>query len=119
MKISVQSDKANKVVILTLSGRMDVAGVQAMEPEFHRQLSQAAHPILLDMAGVEFLGSMGIRLLLAGAKALQQRALAMVLLNPAALVEDTWYSAGLAEIIPVEHDYDAAMATCRERCRQD
>ncbi len=115
MEIAVQADAANEVLVWSLRGRLDVAGVQAIEAEFKRQTQLAAQPVLLEMSGVEFMGSLGIRLLLAAAKELQQRSLPMVFLKPTALVEDTWYSAGLAEIVPVEHDFDSAVAACRER----
>ncbi len=115
MEFDVKSDAVNKVLVLHLRGRLDVGGVQAVEAGFNRQLQMATRPVLLEMSGVEFMGSLGIRLLLGAAKHLQQRSLSMVLLNPAPLVEDTWYSAGLAEIVPVEHDFDSAVATCRER----
>ncbi len=113
MEINVKLEAMDKIVRVVLRGRMDVAGVQSVEDEFNRQIAQAGHPVLLDMAGVEFLGSMGIRLMLAGAKALKQRGLKMVLFDPPALVEDTWYSAGLADIMPVEHDYTNALAICK------
>ena len=115
MEIAVQADAANKVLVVYLRGRLDVAGVQAMEVEFKRQIQLAAQPVLLELSGVEFMGSLGIRLLLASAKDLRQRSLPMVLLKPPALVEDTWYSAGLTKIVPVEHDFDSAVATSRER----
>ncbi len=115
MEFDVKPDAVNKVLVMHLRGRLDVAGVQAIDAEFNRQLQLANQPVVLEMSGVEFMGSLGIRLLLGAAKHLQQRSLSMVMLNPAPLVEDTWYSAGLAEFVPVEHDFDSAVATCRER----
>ena len=65
------------------------------------------------MAQVSFLASIGIRTLLQNAKALKQRGGRMVLLNPTDVVDSVLQSTGIAEIIPVFRDLDAACAAAR------
>ncbi|MCA1808088.1 MAG: STAS domain-containing protein [Kiritimatiellia bacterium] len=114
MEMQVAQDDANQITLMILNGRLDVEGVQAIEKEFQGQVEACNRPVLLNLEHVTFMGSLGIRLLLGAAKTLQQRSLRAVLLNPPPLVEDTWYSAGLAEIVPVEHELAGALALCRE-----
>ena len=59
-------------IVISLAGRMDIAGAAEIETTFSA-LASHAHVALVDMAGVTFLASIGIRLILANAKFLCQR----------------------------------------------
>ena len=65
-------------VLISLAGRMDIAGAAEIETAFSAHASHA-HVTLVDMAGVTFLASIGIRLILANAKSLYKRGGKLVL----------------------------------------
>jgi anti-anti-sigma factor len=98
---------------INLAGRMDVAGTQAIDLKFTALTATARAAILVDMSGVSFLASIGMRTLLASAKALGKRGGKMVLLNPQPLVENALATAGIDTLIPVFHDVDAAREALR------
>lgn len=104
------ADGLNRVA---LSGRMDAAGIKDIESAFTRGVAQVGRSVVVDMGGVSFMASMGMGLLLRNARALAGKGLRMVLYRPQALVEEVMHIAGLQQLIPIEHDPEAA--ACRAR----
>ena len=56
------------IVRLRLSGRLDVAGVQAINDQFAFATTTRKAKIIVDLSEVSFLASIGIRMLLASAQ---------------------------------------------------
>jgi anti-anti-sigma factor len=95
-------------VTVALKGRLDSAGVGQLEERFIANVGRGTKPALIDFAGVTFLSSMGIRLLVSAAKDLSRRGLKMVLLSPQALVRESITSAALQRLIPLADSDDEA-----------
>jgi anti-anti-sigma factor len=93
---------------IRLSGRMDVAGTQAIDLRFTALTASRRAAIVVDLAGVSFLASIGMRTLLSSAKALAMKGGRMVLLNPQPMVADALSTAGIDTLIPVHTDLGAA-----------
>ena len=66
--------------------------------------------VLVDLQKVSFLGSMGLRALVAPARAIKGRGGKMVLFGPNEAVEKVLKSSGIDTIIPVPHELQSAMA---------
>lgn len=98
----------NGIKKVTLMGRMDLKGTNEIEMPFNAQISTAKVPVLVDMSEVEFLASIGIRLLLSSARALSKRGGKMAILNPQPMVEDVLQTAGIDQLLEIHHDYDEA-----------
>lgn len=94
---------------LKLSGRMDVAGTQAIDQDFTAQAATRKGAIVVDLSGVDFLASIGIRTLLSTAKAQAQRGGRLVLLSPQPMVEQVLATAGVDTLIPIFSDLGAAL----------
>jgi anti-anti-sigma factor len=99
----------DEITHLALSGKLDVAGEQQIGDEFKRLTSERGKPVLLDMAEVTYLASLGIRLLFVSAKALAVQGKKMVVLNPQSMVEETLQTSGTVGLIPIARDIDEAM----------
>jgi anti-anti-sigma factor len=95
---------------LTPIGRLDIEGVGKIEDKFTFAVTTEATPVLVDMAQVDFIASIGIRLLLMNAKALKRRGSKLVLYRPQPLVGEALATAGIDLLIPVHTDFDAACA---------
>jgi len=93
---------------ITLSGRMDVQGTQEIDVKFSGMTAGQRNAIVVDLSGVEFLASIGIRSLLLNAKAVKQRGGKMVLLKPDAGVTKVLETAGIDTLVPIYQDLDAA-----------
>lgn len=95
---------------VTLTGRLDVPGVQAIEQSFMAQTAERGKPTLVDLAEVTFCGSTGLRMLIKAAKALQPHGAKVVLLKPQPLVEQALMFVAFNQIMPIEHDLTRALS---------
>lgn len=101
------------VTRVLLSGRMDILGVQAVDMKFTALTASQGGRVVVDLSGVSFLASLGMRTLISSAKALAARGGRMVLLNPQPKVLEVLQVSGLASLIPVHAELDAALADVR------
>ncbi len=94
---------------ICLSGKLDVAGEQAIGDEFRNLIRSRNTHFLVDLSQVSYMASLGIRLLFAAAKALAQENRKLVILNPQSMVEDVLLTSGTARMIPIAHDEKEAL----------
>lgn len=87
---------------ITIAGRLDIAGTEAIAVKFTNLAASAARRVVLDLTAVSFLASIGIRELITCAKALEQRGGRMVLyVGDNAAVAKTLEVTGIDSLIPV------------------
>lgn len=100
MQVTELSDRAIRI---RLQGRLDAAGAEQIEARFMAATASAddERHALVDLSGVSFLASMGIRLLIASARGLNRRGALLVLYGAADLVQDVIDLAALDQIMPV------------------
>src|SRR5215467_7558865 len=68
-----------RLVKITLTGRLDTPGVDGIETRFLATLVPNANNAVIDMSQVEFISSMGIRMLVSAARSLKMRQAALSL----------------------------------------
>lgn len=95
---------------ITLSGRMDIEGAGRIELPLAAMTASPRTAIVVDMAAVPFMCSMGIRVLLLTAKAVVKRGGRFALLAPDDNVRGVLSSAGIDQLIPVCDDLDQAIS---------
>ena len=100
------------VIRIILNGRLDIAGAATIDLRFNTIVG-SRHAVVVDLARVNFLASMGIRLLLTGAKTMQSKGGKMVLLGPEPGVEKALTTAGIDTVIPIHRDIAGAAAAVR------
>lgn len=95
---------------VVLAGRADAAAVDAVESELSAQLRETAGHVLVDLAGVPFMGSLGIRMLITLARVVARRGdrIAMTGVQPQVL--EVFETMALLDLIPHAPDQDAALA---------
>lgn len=94
-------------VKIALRGRLDTPGVGAIESRF--AAAAARKNALVDLSGVTFLASMGIRMLITAARGLKSSGHRLVLFGAQALVREVLENAGLAQIMPIAADESSAL----------
>jgi anti-anti-sigma factor len=99
-------DGITKVV---LDGSLDIAGANAIDLKMN-VIAGAKNSVLVDLQQVSFIGSMGLRALVAPARAILSRKGKIVIYRPTELVESVLKTSGIDTMIPIFHDYDAAVA---------
>lgn len=90
-----------RLVKVTLNGRLDTQGVDRLETRFIAALVPPANNAIVDLSGVEFVASMGIRMLIAVARSLKQRQARLALFGTTAQVKDVFEAVSLHKIIQV------------------
>ena len=96
-------------VKINLNGRLDVASTGQIELRFSA-LAGARRAVIVDLSKVTFIASMGMRMLLIGAKTMASKGGKMVLLAPVAEVAAVLKTARLDSLIPIYDQRDAAFA---------
>jgi anti-anti-sigma factor len=97
------------VVKVVLDGRLDITGAGIIDLQFNA-IAGSHRSVVVDLAGVSFLASIGIRTLLLGAKAVQRRGGQFILLNPVDQVERVLETMGVTDLMPIYRDSEAALA---------
>jgi anti-anti-sigma factor len=86
--------------LVVLTGRLDIAGAHTIDLQFSA-VSGAYRNLIIDMAGVSFLASIGIRTLLLGAKTVQRRGGKFLIVAPRPDVAEVLTVTGVDELMPI------------------
>jgi len=100
MDMQVSEIGAN-VTCVRLSGRLDAPGADTIDIGFTAAVVATGRDAVIDLSGVSFVASMGIRLLIASARGLSLKGANMVLFGAQELVYTALDQAALDQIIPI------------------
>lgn len=94
---------------VTLVGKLDIAGAETIGLPLATVAGTKTN-IVIDMMGVDFIASIGIRHLVMAAKAVARGTGKLVLLDPTPLVTDVLVTSGLDDFLPIARSEDEARA---------
>jgi anti-anti-sigma factor len=89
------------VVQITLSGRMDMLGVEDVSGPFNDAVGERKALVAVDLSQVDFMASVGLRLLFANARNLHQHGGKMALAAAQPDVQTVLDATGVPKVIPV------------------
>jgi anti-anti-sigma factor len=92
-----------------LDGRLDIEGAAAVDLPMN-VIAGSRKAVLVDLQSVSFLGSMGLRALVAPARAIKGRGGKVVLFGPNESVEKVLKTSGVDTLIPIFHELQSALA---------
>jgi anti-sigma B factor antagonist len=98
----------NNIRLIKLVGDLDILGVGEIETQFTGYCAGENPRVLVDLSGVDFLASIGIRLLTLNAKSILSRGGRMVLLSPTPDVRSVLEITGIPAIIPIYDGLESA-----------
>jgi len=102
------------VILVELDGRFDAAGAADIAPEMCA-VTAANSGVVVDLARVSFLASIGVRLLLQTAKIVQRQGGRLMLLAPTSDVKQALEVTGVTDLLPVHNDrYQALLAVSQQ-----
>ena len=104
------SERENSIRYIKLTGNLDVGGVGQIETKFAGYCAGENPLVLVDLSDLEFLASIGIRLLTLNAKSVFSRGGRMVLLHPSPEVRGVLEITGIGMIIPIYDGLESAEA---------
>ena len=104
------SEFENNLRMIKLDGRLDIIGTNAVDVKFAGYCSGENVRVVIDLSGVEYIASIGIRLLTSNAKSLASRGGKMVLLSLNEEVRSVLEITGILGVIPAFDDLESARA---------
>jgi len=102
------SELDNSIILIKLAGRLDIIGTGEIETKFTGDCSGEKIRVIVDLSEVDFLASIGIRLLMLTAKSVASRGGKMVILNPVPEVQNVLEITGFPAIIPIYSHLESA-----------
>lgn len=108
MDITV-SDFGSTAKKVTLVGKLDLDGAEKMGPRL-ASLASSKTNVVVDMVGVDFIASIGLRHLVMASKAAARWASKLVLLDPNPMVTEVLSVSGLQQVLPIVRSEDEALA---------
>lgn len=91
----------DNLVKVTLMGRLDTPGVSRVETRFLASLVPHGNSAIVDLSQVDFVSSMGIRMIISAARSLQIRRAALALYGVQESVNQIFGIASLQQIISI------------------
>ncbi|MCK9914412.1 STAS domain-containing protein [Microbacteriaceae bacterium K1510] len=99
MQIAI--DDAGSAATIVLNGRLDISGADVVALPL-ATLSGSKDKLTIDMTDVTFVASIGLRHLVAAAKAISRRGGTMIVANPTPTVLEIITTSGLSDILNVQ-----------------
>jgi anti-anti-sigma factor len=104
------SELDNGIRLLKLNGTLDKNGTFSIEVQFVRHCAGENAKVLVDLAKVNYMSSIGIPLLVNTAKTNVSRGGKVAFLNPQDNVLKVLEMVGVPDMIPIHTDMDSAIA---------
>jgi anti-sigma B factor antagonist len=98
------------VQLFKLAGRLDMKGTNEIHDQFVFKAGAPKDNAIVDMSEVDFLASIGMRMLISAARSKSNRNLKLILVSPTPLVKEALTKAGFDQLIPITDDMDSALA---------
>jgi len=111
--MEIAQERDGDVVIVRFSGRFDSSAAPAAEERLSTALADLPPRLALDMSGLNYISSAGLRVLLVLAKRVQQANGKAVLFGLAPNVREVFAVSGFDTIFSIEPDPASAIAAVR------
>ncbi len=105
------SELEGNTCVIALSGRLDIIDNGEIETRFAGYCAVNECRVLMDLSAVDFMASIGIRMLVLNAKSVASRGGWMFILNPAENVQHLLDIGGIPPVIPIFGSVESALAS--------
>src|SRR3569623_3674323 len=99
--MEMQTSSVGDVTKVSLTGRLDTAGVSRIERTFAAEIVPLGGPAIVDLGQIAFLASLGVRMLISTARALAGKGGKLALYGANAAVMEIIETTSLNDLIPV------------------
>ena len=113
MEMTVKDGPEGETLV-DLDGRFDIMGAQQVDARF-TTLAESAKALIVDVARVPFIASLGVRTLMVSAKTLMRRGAYMAVCGATDGVEAVLRSTGFDELVGLHPDVDSAIKSYKRR----
>ena len=107
--MNVVTSEKNGVVVLTVEGSIDATTVTQFDAEWKKVLEGGAKKLAIEMSGLEYISSAGLRGILMLAKMGNIKGASLAFVGLRAMVADMFKLSGFDSILKTYPDLDAAV----------
>ncbi len=108
--MDIAESKDGTVFVLEPKGRLDSATARSFEERVMEAVGQGEAALLIDMGNLSYISSAGLRVLLMGAKRLQQTGGVIALCSLSSSIREVFEISGFLTIFTVHENRAAALA---------
>lgn len=110
----IRENIQDEAVVCTLEGRLDnQTSDQAQKNLGDLQQREPSLPLILDMSGVDYISSAGLRVLLISMKTAKANSSSVIICAPSKPVEEILEISGFNSMLSVHPNLSKALAACR------
>ena len=110
---AMSTQAEGSIIIVKTRGRLDSGAAKSAEEGFAAALGQGAPHLAIDMTGLDYISSAGLRVLLMVAKKVQQAGGKVALFGLVPNVREVFAVSGFDTIFAIREDRAAALAAVR------
>ena len=105
--------EASGGTVFSLTGRMDALSAPEVEAKLNPWLEENKRVLVLDLAGLDYISSAGLRILLSAAKRMKARAGVLFLARLQNGVRQVFEISGFSAILPIYDTVEAALEAAK------
>jgi anti-sigma B factor antagonist len=109
--LEIQANDVGKAVVLHVAGRMDAETSVEFETTCEGWINRGAKHLVVDLADLQYVSSMGLSKFLSVAKALQPKSGSLSLCHLQAVPRQVFEMTRLIQLFPVFDNVEAALAS--------
>lgn len=107
--MDITHTKESEVSVITINGRLDAATAPVADKIINTILEGSCSRMLIDFSMLDYLGSGGLRVILAATKALKRKRGQIVLCSLPNLVKEIFEVSGFNSVIPIAESVDSGI----------
>jgi anti-sigma B factor antagonist len=108
--MDISTKEKNNAVIISVQGRMDAVTSPQFDKAFSDLVAKDSRTFLLDMGGLEYISSAGLRSILSAAKQLKEKQGKLLFVGLHGPVEEVFKISGFYSIFQIFNSEDDALA---------
>jgi len=108
--LDIVSNCQEGAVVALLNGRLDANQIPAFDQWLDQQLDAQENTLVLDMSGLSYISSSGLRVILTLAKEMERRQRRLIICGLFGMVREVFMVSGFMEIFTICHTVDEALS---------
>jgi len=108
--MDLPEEKLGETTVISLAGRIDSTNAKAFEESLLKKVAASGPAVVLDLSGLQYISSAGLRVILLVAKQLQGRKARFALCALAPVIREVFEVSGFSKIIRIVGTREEALA---------
>ena len=107
--MEIETRKEKNTTIVKVTGKMDAVSSPEFEKKLLELMGEGEKDFVIDLAGLDYISSAGLRVILATAKRLKEKEGKILLASLKDMVKEVFEISGFSAIIPIYESVDSAL----------